>query len=40
MPKPLFYNEVTVEYFIQDKSSFGKKKKNLQKNNFGYLALM
>lgn len=27
MPKPLFYNEVTAEYFIQDKSSFGKKKK-------------
>lgn len=39
MPKPLFYNEVTAEYFIQDKSSF-EKKKNLQKNNFGYLALM
>lgn len=31
MPKPLFYNEVTAEYFIQDKSSFGKKKKFTEK---------
>lgn len=35
MPKPLFYNEVTAEYFIQDKSSFGKKKKIYRKITLG-----